>query len=60
MMFDLGADIISTDDVAGLRAFMTARAVVPTSRRQLLRWRLHSALCSVDVVRWLFEHRGLP
>ena len=59
MMFDLGADIISTDDVAGLRAFVAARAVVLTPRRQLLQWRLHSQLGSADVVRWLFKRRGL-
>jgi hypothetical protein len=61
MMFDLGADIISTDDVAGLRAFVTAKAAAAAPRKQLARWRLRSPLGSADVVvRRLFGRRGLP
>lgn len=61
MMFDLGADIISTDDVAELRAFVTAMAAAAAPRRQLARWRLRSPLGSADVVvRQLFGRRGLP
>ena len=61
MMFDLGADIISTDDVAGLRAFVTSKAAAAAPGQQLARWRLRSPLGSADVVvRRLFGRRGLP
>lgn len=56
-LFDMGADIISTDTPAGLRAFVTSRAVAAAPRRPLLRWRVRS---TDVVVRRLFWRRGVP
>ena len=60
MLFDLGVDVISTDDLAGLRAFVAMRAA--TRRRSLFRWRMAPPLPSsltVDVVvSRLLNRRG--
>lgn len=64
-LLDLGIDLISTDDVAGLRAFVAARLVRQQRRRRrpLARWSLQQPALprafSLDIaVREMFGRRA--